>query len=139
MAPIYRNDRVKVVIDSEWAPIGTRGKYLGSRRGSPGMFMVSVRLDDGEEIRVPLMVLDLDKEFVMDALAWKTDIPTSDYRRHVSTIEYSHRPDGTKYELRGSSERWFVVRIKSDGETTRTKFFPNLRDARRVYVELVGA
>lgn len=139
MAPIYRNDRVKVVIDSQWAPIGTKGKFLGERRGSPGVFTVLVRLDDGQEIRVPLLVLDLDKEFVMDGQAWKTDIPTSDYRRHVKTVDTARLADGTQYEIRGSSERWFVVRIAPDGETKRTRFFPNGRDAKRVFDELAGA
>lgn len=140
MAPIYRNDQVKVTIPSKYAEVGTHGKFLGCVTGTqPGGNIAIIRLIDGLEIQVPLLVLELDEEFVMDGFDWKTDIPTSDHLRHVKTIETVRQDDGTVYEVRGSSERWFIVRIRPSGDIKRTRFFANKREARRVFNELAGA
>lgn len=66
--------------------------------------------------------------------SWKDDIPVSDYRHRIHTVDMSHTSEGsTYYELRGSSSRWFIVRTKPGEQTKRTTFFPNQRTAQKVF------
>lgn len=63
-------------MDTQGVPKDTVAKYLGCAVGNePGAQRAVVCLDDGREITVGLLAIDLAVEFVMDAQTWHSDIP----------------------------------------------------------------
>jgi hypothetical protein len=143
MAPIWGGSRVRVV--TSWdpnIPEGSTGVNLGQRQGEPGSMTLLVRLDDGREVRLPLLALEpITEAYVPDGHGWKTDIPTDGPNRHIRTVSRTE-VNGVRYELRGSSMRWFVTRepveAGPDARTERTPFYPNQRKAQDVYDELIS-
>lgn len=74
---------------------------------------------------------------MMDAIAWKDDVPTSTPAKHIFTEEEA-TTGRYRYSLRGHAGRWFVVRAPISGALPeqRTKFYPNQREARQVFEQL---
>jgi hypothetical protein len=135
MATIWRGDRVRVATDNPNLPVGTVGFYVGGYEEESDAPTVLIRLRDRRKIRAPWTALESMEESVMDGnWSWKTDIPESDYRHRIHTVDMARTSDGrTSYELRGSSARWFIVRTRPGEPAKRTTFFPNQRTAHKVF------
>lgn len=142
MSPIWGGSRVKTTADWRGTPKGSTGTNLGQREGLPGALTLLVRLDDGGEVRLPLLLLEPIKEaYVPDGIDWKADIPESGPNRHIRTVAETEA-NGYRYWLKGSSERWFVVREQAGmgvgAQMWRTPFFPNQRRAHEVFTDLTN-
>lgn len=138
MATTWRGDRVRVTEDNPHTPIGTVGFYIGGYDDESDVPTVLIRLRDRRTLRVPWPALESIEESVMDGnWTWKTDIPESDDRHHIHTVDTARTSDRRPLlELRGSSARWFIVRIRPGEPTKRTTFFPNQRTAHKVFTVL---
>jgi hypothetical protein len=99
MAVIWRGDRVRVAVENPYAPVGTVGFYVGGYEEESDIPTVLVRVRDGREIRVPWKALESMEESVMDMnWSWKDDIPVSDYRHHIHTVDQARTNHGAHYE-----------------------------------------
>lgn len=136
MAPIWRGDKVRVTTTYWGIPEGTIGWYCGGDEGEPGVQTGILRLRNGVRVRVPLLILDSAEDGVSEACTWKKDVPTDDGKRKVRTVDGAVSGDVT-YELRGTSQRWFVVRLEAGEPPRRTVFYTNKRTAQRVMSALL--
>jgi hypothetical protein len=137
--PIWGGSRIRVTCSAEPSiPVGSEGVNLGGREGLSGAITLLVRLADGRTVRLPLLALENARpnRWVPDALSWKADIPQETPWRRIKTLEQTEA-GAYRYQLRGSSGRWFVTRTPvRGGPAERTTFWPNQRTAHEVFIHL---
>ncbi|WP_157430040.1 hypothetical protein [Actinomadura oligospora] len=135
---IWGGSRVRLIESHEDIPGGTEGVNKGRRRDGTTL----VRLDNGRTEYLPInLLVRIDQKEVRadDISTWNDKIPPVMEGARVNRTIQRGATDTYRYELRGASTRWFIVRIPKNGGggPKRSKFFANQRLATAAFEEIV--